>query len=397
MATTDVRWYHNSMPGSPTWAGYAGQLNTVLKTVLIDGFNQHNVSSVTIDGAGVATVTTATAHGFPKHSVIRIEGADQAVLNDDWRVTVTNEFTFQFQTEEANLTGSGTMTAKVAPHPAWTVQAESGNNLALKSIAAGASGKTLVIEDDATQINTYNNHIRRYGWFSIVEDFVDFASPQVARGAFFSHMFNSEGNRRWNVYADSRMIIIALNPVNAAYTTYNSPDRYWHVYPFGDIVSVREDDTNDVLLINSGPADGLWNGDNDVEDSIVQPSTFGYLTNSQGKWMVRNSAGDVTGDTVAMFGSFSEYCGYGGFVYPNPANNEVMLSDIWVRDGESLRGKMPGVKQLVHTRVNARNAIIEAPDGNVYQAIFTTTDVDGFSTSSGHHGEAWVDIIGPWR
>lgn len=391
MATSDVRWFTSEMLGAPVVDSSAGTVKDMLKTVLTLGFNQHNVSSVVIDGTGLATVTTATAHGFPVHSVVKLEGSDQAVMNDDWRVTATDEFTFQFQTESPDLVVTGTMTVKFAPVPYWSVQAEEGNHIAFKSLDPTASGKTWVVEDDGTTVSASTAvHRKTYGWFSAVENFVDFTTPKIGRGHFWTLVYQNPpyNTRPWAVFADSRFIYFVLNPsVNINYTGYSAgTDYYTFVYAFGDINSFRPNDTDAVIVMGSTIGKGIAN--DDWYDWDAFPSRFAALDNTSGKFFVRSEDGQSTGVACAMFGFYSVATGSGGFSHPEPVTQKTIIHDIICRDSTNMRGTLPGAKQLCHTAINANGALTEHEDRVYYSqrchgAAFT--------------GEAWIDIVGPWR
>ena len=62
----------------------------MLKAYLIDGFGDTTPTSITYDSAADrVTVEFGVVHYFKKHSVIKIEGADQAPYNGEFRVTKT--------------------------------------------------------------------------------------------------------------------------------------------------------------------------------------------------------------------------------------------------------------------------------------------------------------------
>ena len=63
-----IQFFHSEQSGAPVNAGTAGYGISLLDACLVTGFNSKNVSSITV-AANVATLTSATAHGFAVESV----------------------------------------------------------------------------------------------------------------------------------------------------------------------------------------------------------------------------------------------------------------------------------------------------------------------------------------
>ena len=63
-----IQFFHSAQTGAPVNAGTAGYGIALLDACLVTGFNSKNVSSITV-AANVATLTSATAHGFAVESV----------------------------------------------------------------------------------------------------------------------------------------------------------------------------------------------------------------------------------------------------------------------------------------------------------------------------------------
>ena len=63
-----IQFFHSAQSGAPANAGTAGYGISLLDSCLITGFNSKNVSTITVTD-NVATLTTATAHGFAVESV----------------------------------------------------------------------------------------------------------------------------------------------------------------------------------------------------------------------------------------------------------------------------------------------------------------------------------------
>jgi hypothetical protein len=100
---------------------------TFLDAVLVDGWNSQTVTSVTRSGSTVTV--TKTAHGFAKHQLVTISGANETDYNGNWRITAAtaNDFTFTIGTTPASP-ATGTISCKVTPL-GWTKD-YTGTNLA---------------------------------------------------------------------------------------------------------------------------------------------------------------------------------------------------------------------------------------------------------------------------
>ena len=113
MAT--VKLYRHTDTNAPQLAGVVGRMITLLDAVLVNGYNTVNVASITRDSS-IATVTTASAHGFDTGDIVLIAGANQTPYNAEFKVTVTSATTFTFAvTGEPASPATGTITCKRAP------------------------------------------------------------------------------------------------------------------------------------------------------------------------------------------------------------------------------------------------------------------------------------------
>jgi hypothetical protein len=128
--------------GSPQLSGKAGANLGVLDYCLADGGSSISVSGIVVSSL-VATVTTATPHGFQVGDIVLIAGAQtgtipapDADLNGDRVVgLVTNETTFAFTTVADDDAVTGTLTVKRSP--LGFAKAYTGSNLRAYRAASG--------------------------------------------------------------------------------------------------------------------------------------------------------------------------------------------------------------------------------------------------------------------
>ena len=174
MATFPVKWFSSEMQGSPqlsstyevtggSWNSSApyesnyvkGQVVSMLKAYLIDGFGDTTPTSITYDSAADrVTVEFGVVHYFEKHSVIKIEGADQAPYNGEFRVTKTLATSFEYKPDTAP--GSATATTSTAfnclipPCDGWELIDDDavGHRMVLGRTAADATPFKMLIRND---------------------------------------------------------------------------------------------------------------------------------------------------------------------------------------------------------------------------------------------------------
>lgn len=124
-ASTEVKYFHHAMKGAPVISAEKGSVVRWLNAVLVDGFGEQTVTSVSVSG-NVATVTCA-GHGLQKHWVISISGATPTQLNGEHRITKAYKDTFQFETVGvADGAATGTIKFKIAP-AGWKKVAQSAD------------------------------------------------------------------------------------------------------------------------------------------------------------------------------------------------------------------------------------------------------------------------------
>lgn len=233
--TLPVKWYYgrsmNGNGGSPTLSRTAGSLINVLDACLIDGFNVHAVQSFSIaDGVGTINFDTI-AHGYVQHQVVAISGAANDDYNGDWRVTGVSGTSITVEaTGVANTTVAGALSCKTAPVGGWEKTYSGTNKAVYKSIAIGATGIMLRVDDT----NTDYAHVRGYE-----------AMTDIDTGTGVMPTLAQRDNFIWTKYIASTDISFTL--VGDAYFFYLVPNHsnvinLSSVVSFGDIVSLYPGD-----------------------------------------------------------------------------------------------------------------------------------------------------------
>lgn len=118
MADTDIKWFSFDNTNAPQLSNKWGCLVDVLNACLINGFGSQQVTSLVIKD-GVGTAMFAGNHSFKQFQVIEISGADNAILNGEFKILGLTANTTEFVVDAPNQTASGTISAKIAPL-GWT-------------------------------------------------------------------------------------------------------------------------------------------------------------------------------------------------------------------------------------------------------------------------------------
>lgn len=145
MPSHTVKFFSSQHPGLASMSVAAGSLITVLDACLVNGFGTQTLTTLSVS-SGIMT-GTKTAHGYVTDQIIATSGANESQLNTEWRITSVTADTFSATaTGISNVTGTGTITAKVAP-AGWSKPFSGTNLAAYKSVASGATGCVLRVDD----------------------------------------------------------------------------------------------------------------------------------------------------------------------------------------------------------------------------------------------------------
>lgn len=157
---TKVKYIHSGMVGTEEVKNEFGSLVRILKTVLVDGFNEITSSGASVENE-ILTINLNAGHGFLEHQVISIKGSGNPLVDKEHRVKgVTNT---SIKVSIPGLTSvSGTLTIKVAPLGYELVF----NEIEAKGIACFKNKNTvrpaILKVIDALPPNGYNNSWAKY-------------------------------------------------------------------------------------------------------------------------------------------------------------------------------------------------------------------------------------------
>ncbi len=147
---TSVVWYSNADSGAPVLNGQAGSLVGLLDACLVNGFNIRAISTITVN-ANVATLTTATNHGYKDDEVVLVEGVTPTALNGRKRVLsrTANTITFAAPGVPNGSGTGGSMSVKVAP-AGWEIAFTNTNIRIYRSPNVQGTRMFYRVDDTAT-------------------------------------------------------------------------------------------------------------------------------------------------------------------------------------------------------------------------------------------------------
>jgi hypothetical protein len=376
MADTSVKIFQSSMAGAPTLNMAAGSLIAILDACLVNGFGLVTPESIVIaNGIGVAHINAG--HSAIPYSVVEIAGANESVLNAKFKVTsiTTTRITFD-ATGISDIVASGTFSLKLAG-AGWRKAFEGLNTAAYQSANVQASGSYLRVDDNATTYAAVLGYEVMYDIDSGMNRFP--LSSQYA--ALYINKANAAGNWGWWIIANDRFAYVAT----AGYAGY---PQFYFIDAFGDIVSRKSVDPYRFAIFAKSVA-GVFNFYQG--SGVVAPSG-----GNNARYIARPYHTLAYSQPVAItaFGAGSGFSGYGGSLFPNPADNGVLMAPIHIAEGSGYRGDLPGIFWAPQNLANSLpgDTLITNVDGLGRDVIFKT--FGGVHPS--YYGSTFFDLTGPW-
>ncbi len=390
--STSVRYFHWQMPGAPELTRTQGSLIAILDACLVNGFNLRPVTTLVVD-AGVATVTTATAHGYEVDTVVRISGASPAGLNGDHRVLSATSTTFTFATAQPNGTASGSIEARLAP-AGWE-KPFSGTNIGVYRSPNPESTRFFLRVDDSGVALT---DARVVGFESMTDANTGTnafpTTTQLSGGAFWPKADWGEAStpRAWVIIADDRTFYYWCHTM----TNTSTHGRAGAVQGFGDFTPLNSADAFACYLAGYPSVIGGSSG--------TQPPLGGE---SGLVWIARSHTGFAgaeahqTRPLAARNVSTSSISGASGFgPFPNPADNSLILAPaVFTSSNMGLRGYARGLWWVCNAVAAANFTTRTKVDGvgPLTGKRFMSLKDSAPSTGGGVAPCVFVDIKGPWE
>lgn len=409
MSTIPVKWfdYDTAPTNAPTLTGQAGSMIGLLDACLVNGYNLKTVQSVTVN-AGAGTVEFGSSgHGYVKRQVIKIEGANTAAYNGEWRITTVNSTSIVVDMTgviDGSESGNANLACRVAPL-GWSKPYSGTNLAAYKSLGVASTGCHLRVDDTLAQ-------------YAKVRGYETMSDVNTGTGMFPTTTQRTDSNwaksntadataRKWTIIGDDRFFYLIVHTGYDSVTNY--PNNRVGV-AFGDIVSFKDGDVFNGVLFSANTtniffmqAEGYGNIVHRLSD--ISTSSRAYLARAHTQ-LGGSMDAYLTGSLGGQNSSASISSGYTHLAYPNPTDNGLLLSKgSYVVEpdaaGESsspgaehvLRGELPGYYACMqHRPLTHGNQVENVVPGRVLMMIGTAYNHNGeFSTR-------WaLDITGPWR
>lgn len=385
---TTVRFFHNGtagvggMTGAPSLSGTPGSMIAVLDACLVDGWGTGTVDSVVISG-GIATVTRATGHPFDVDCVAEIAGCTgaTATLNAPQKVLSVTGTTWTFATALANQAATGTITHKVASL-GWA-KAFSGTTLAAYRPADVAATRMFLRVDD-----TAAQSARVVGYTSMSGIGAGLTGPfptdaQVSGGGYWSKSQSADATARdWVLVGDSRGFVIWAR---------HAPNSGNYIVGFGDYQSTKPADAF-ACFLNCGNFPFQSTG---AGQTLSRTGANVGIFTARGVSGIGQSVNLVATALSPTAGGDNMLSGGGGMAFPNPAANELYVSQILLSEQAPLicyRGVVPGVRFCPMS-----------VGGGVFGFRERLTGVTGMSgrtlravPANEQGGPFFIDVTGPW-
>lgn len=376
MADTTVKHFTSSMTGAPTVSRTAGSLIAMLDACLVDGFGLKSVDSVVVAG-GVATVTVSTGHSAKKHAVVLMAGATGSwtALNGEKRAlsAVGNTFTFD-ATGVADGTATGTITTKLSG-AGWT-KVFSGTNKAVYRSPNPASTQIYLRIDDS-----HAEYARPTGYLTMSD--IDTGTGGYST-AYFNKADGAAGNRNWWLAANDKFVLFGVDTHRNGFGCV--------LFAFGDIIPRRAGDPYCFNISGSASPASNW-GSTDVSASSL--TNGGGGTNMLARSFTQLGGGVAA--SPAMFGttSGSINSGFNNIIaFPNGGDNSVVLTDTYLIQGTTLRGRVPGMYLCPQAAGGALFGDYEITNIPELAGRTMLWKVLGNVSAAGGFG---VDLTGPWE
>lgn len=310
---------HSGMTGALKCAGVVNNLNSLLHTCLVTGWNTKAVSSLVVED-NEATVTTSTNHDFQINENIVISGANQSAFNDSFKIkAVLSNTEFTFDIAHSDTTATGTIEVKYVPL-GWAREFN-GTNISVYRAPEGERA-WLRVDDTLAQYSTINAY----------EDMTNIDTGTGMIGPVYWKKSNQANTtiRNWILIGTKRSFYFCA-AWHSAFVNAHGQNF------FGDYISLKANDTGHVALM----------GDHSTTIGSYPSHHSNYHLirndNTTGQFLLKNL---INSNSINFWkNSLTTYYSYSGLRYPSLANNGLHLHPIQIVEATTnyFRGYFPGL------------------------------------------------------
>ncbi|MDH1827179.1 hypothetical protein [Delftia tsuruhatensis] len=391
LVDTSVKHFLSTMYGAPVQAGQVGSKIAVLDACLVTGFGLRAATRITV-AAGVATVefTAGAALPPPPDSVLLMDGAAQALLNGEQRVSESARGLFRFRTAAPDSvdTGGG-ITFKYAPL-GWAKPFSGTNQAVYRSTDPQSYGMYLYVDDRDTRTTA----MRGYESMSAI-DVGQGPFPtavQQAVGLYWGKStVASSAAVQWCLVGDTRFFLENVAPGSSSSTASTAGGSR----AFGDLLALRRagDAFATVLM-----------GATSLVDGYGTPSSGSLEQNTTSPRLYMPRA--ITGLGSAVAPRYTSFIGSGtsgadSFLgnFPSDVDGELKFTRTYVDNSPVSaavpRALIPGFRYVPQANTapyfERDTYLLEEGSG---RRLLALPQAPSTSTPNGY---GFVDIAGPWR
>ena len=404
MATLPVKWYHSMMRGIPVITGQKGKLRDFLDAVLVNGFGQITVNSITISNK-IATIVIPNSETFLRHSVIEISGDDQ--LKGEYRVIESTTSYIKIKVDLPDQVFSSSMFVKYASL-GWTRQRPTlPDNASFYIPKESHSGFRLYINDNynsatlvkickgVSNLNNTTNHnnvLIKYApksgnlfscWYkSYYPDASTRANFLIGDGSCFYYQWcRIDQDNSYDSLTTGRVMFC------------------------GDINRTYPGDTNAAVITCAYTDNPDYLDYTNHIDSMALKSTIHVNYHNNDSNIYKTFIGNVFGDSVTDFAgrvqdgaALNDWSGQGGTYMDESLVGGVELLKMKAVTNRAIRGDYPGIFFSGTDLQALTDLTIEEGSGELADRLilFKKSSGDG-GYESGSPVCVAYDITGPWR
>lgn len=384
--------------------GQAGSLIAVLDDVLVNGYGQVSISSISkVDN--VATVNTTAAHGLNEGDICRITGSDQSHYNNEFKVHLlsTTSFTIPIPNEAPNVV-TGTMTCVKAPL-GFSKSFSGVNKAVYRSNDIKSNRHYLRVVDDAS--GTRGGGEANLSMYEVMTsvDTGDLQIPPTSKLPTNYTLGKSNVSdtsvRQWMIIGNSKTFYMFIYVM--ADDKFSGSSSIANMV-FGDAIAHNPNDVWATML-GAHPATMLtsyqsYNPLFGTFSSPYTPTATSSNTMYTANFMLMRDFNGAKGGRLAQScgACLSSNQGVNGNVvaipYPNGPDGGLYLTPMLIIQAEpvSIRGRIPGVYDSLHGRCLGNLDTIDGVTGFPDRQFMMI-----YGSNHSYSGSIFVDITGPWE
>lgn len=399
-----IKVFRSDQLGAPTINGVAGTLITALDAILVNGYGQVSVTSITRSGS-TATVVTAAAHGFDTGDIALIAGAGQAEYNGEHEVQVLSATSFTYAVAgEPATPATGTIISKRAPAGFSKVFAGTNKGVYRSNDIASRRHFLRVNDSGATLGGSREATLHAYETMTDVDTGTGMypTAAQHPNGFFWlkSDVQDASG-RHWIMVTDGKTIyhfayFQARFDPGYPYNAIHNPGTNIASIGFGDIIGFKTGDAYANFLtgiplesqFSSTQNSGLFSATTSINNAtqtsgasmIMFARDFTAVQGSRAAQVYASGLGSQLGQSAYI-------------AYPHQIDNGFYMVPALIVQGPPslIRGRLPGFFEPMHGPCFPNATIIDNVQGYVGRKFIMIYGKTGANLCS-----CLIDITGPW-